>query len=102
MYARARCKAFPNAVIIHSAFKDYVLPLHSFDLVISADAFHWIPPEMGYPKVMKTLKATGSMAFFWHVPIDPQTEWSRAINEILQNAPHNSRTRNNLSPSNGL
>jgi SAM-dependent methyltransferase len=82
-YARQRCKDFPKAVIVQSAFEDYDPPPHSFDLAISADAFHWIQPEVGYPKLLDALKPTGFIALFWQVPLDPQTEWSRAIDEVF-------------------
>lgn len=83
-YARQRCAAFANAVIMQSAFEAYELPPHSFDLAISAEAFHWIQPEIGYPKLMQVLKPTGTIALFWQVPQDPQTEWSWAIDELFQ------------------
>lgn len=83
-FARQRCQPFPKTTIIHSAFEDYDLPPHRLDLAISADAFHWIPPEIGYPKATKALKTTGSLAFFWHMPVDLQTAWSKAVDEIFQ------------------
>lgn len=83
-YARQRCDAFPHTVIVTSAFEEYELPPHSFDLAISADAFHWIQPEIGYPKLMNALKPGGAMALFWHVPVNPQTEWSQAIDDVFR------------------
>jgi SAM-dependent methyltransferase len=83
-YARQRCASFPNTTIVQSAFENYEVPSHSFDLAFSAEAFHWIPPEIGYPKLMNSLKETGSIALFWHLDIDPQTEWSKAIDELFQ------------------
>lgn len=82
-FARENCKQFSNVTIIRSTFEEYALPPRSFDLAISADAFHWIPPETGYPKIMQALKKTGSIALFWHVPLDPQTDWSKAIDELF-------------------
>ena len=81
-FARENCKQYPNVIIVRSTFEDYELIPHGFDLVISADAFHWIPPEIGYSKIMQALKETGSIALFWHVPLDPQTDWSKAVDEI--------------------
>ena len=78
------CRAFPGVEIQNMAFEDWALEEKAFDLAISADAFHWIPPEVGYPKVAGALKDTGSAAFFWNVPVDPQTDWSMAIEEIYR------------------
>jgi SAM-dependent methyltransferase len=83
-YARQRCRDYPNTTIIQSEFESYDLSPRSFDLVVSADAFHWIRPEVGYPKVQAALKENGSFAFFWQISIDPQTDWSRTVDEIFQ------------------
>jgi cyclopropane fatty-acyl-phospholipid synthase-like methyltransferase len=55
-YARQACRAFPNTTIVQSAFEDYETRPRSFDLAFSADAFHWIIPETGYPKMMNALR----------------------------------------------
>ncbi len=82
--AAKNCQAYPGVEIVNSSFEDWELKEAAFDLAISADAFHWIPPEVGYPKVSKALKKSGSAAFFWNMPVDPRTEWSRAIEEVYQ------------------
>lgn len=78
------CRAYPGVEICNTAFEDWELAEKGFDLAISADAFHWIPPEIGYPKVARALKDSGSAAFFWNVPVDPKTDWSRAIEEVYR------------------
>ena len=83
-YARERCRAFPNTQIVCSPFEGYEIPPGSFDLAFSADAFHWIPPEIGYPKLLTSVKPTGSIALFWNIPLDPQTDWSTAVDGIFQ------------------
>ncbi len=83
------CRAYPGVEIRNTAFEDWPLEEKAFDLAISADAFHWIPPEVGYPKVARALKDSGSAVFFWNVPVDPKTDWSREIEEIFrERAPH--------------
>jgi len=70
---------YPGVRIINSAFEDWELEPDAFDLALAADAFHWIAPEIGYPKVARALKASGSLDFFWNVPVDPHTDWSSEI-----------------------
>jgi SAM-dependent methyltransferase len=83
------CRAYPGVEIRNTAFEDWVLEEKAFDLAISADAFHWIPLEVGYPKVARALKDSGSVVFFWNVPVDPKTDWSRAMEEVYrERAPH--------------
>jgi hypothetical protein len=82
--ATRNCRAYPLVEIRNSSFEDCELEEGAFDLVVSADAFHWIVPEVGYPKAAKALKDSGSVAFFWNVPVDPATDWSRAIDDVYQ------------------
>jgi len=50
--------------VINTVFEDYDAAESSFDLVYSASAFHWIPEEVGYPKVFRCLKPGGVFARF--------------------------------------
>jgi len=42
-----------------------------FDLVMSAQAFHWIPKTIGYAKAARALKGQGHLALFWNMYPDP-------------------------------
>lgn len=82
--ASSNCRAYPGVEIRNIAFEDWELEPRAYDLVLSADAFHWIPPEIGYPKAAEALRDSGSAAFIWSVPVDPQTDWSQAVNAVYQ------------------
>jgi SAM-dependent methyltransferase len=82
--ATKNCSKYPGVNILNTAFEDWVVEENAFDLAISAQALHWIPPHIAYPKIAKTLKGTGSVAFFWRVTVDPQTEWSKSIDASFQ------------------
>jgi SAM-dependent methyltransferase len=62
--AAQNCRAYANVEIHVISFEDWPAEPGSFDLVISATAFHWIPPEIGYPKAARALKDTGALAIF--------------------------------------
>jgi SAM-dependent methyltransferase len=63
--AAEHCRAYPGVEIQNVAFEDWPVERASFDLFISAQAFHWIPPEIGYVKAAAALKDSGSLALFW-------------------------------------
>ncbi len=63
--AAENCRPYPNVQILHSAFEAWPLEENGFDLAISGEAFHWIPPEIGYPRLAQALKPDGSAALFW-------------------------------------
>ncbi len=83
-FATEKCRDFPGVKIVNAAFEDWPLEENAFDLTISADAFHWIPPEIGYPKVARALKKTGTAAFFWNVSVYRPSELIEAIDQVYQ------------------
>jgi SAM-dependent methyltransferase len=62
--AAQNCQAYPSVQIQVASFETWEAEPRSFDLIISATAFHWIPPEIGYPKAASLLKDIGSLAIF--------------------------------------
>lgn len=86
--AAEKCRPYANVKIETIAFEAWPLQKASFDLVISAQAFHWIDPEIGLPKVAAALKASGTMALFWnHYPLS-DTAMRREIDKVYrQRAP---------------
>jgi hypothetical protein len=54
----------PTDHIQVAAFEAWLAAPQSFDLVLAATAFHWIPPEISYPKAAQLLKRNGRLAIF--------------------------------------
>ena len=65
---REKFSDYPRFSVITGRFEDASLPDGSFDLVYSASAFHWVPEEIGYPKVFRILKPGGAFARFANHP----------------------------------
>ena len=65
---REKFRACPGFSVLTGRFEEADLPKGAFDLVYSASAFHWIPEELGYPKVFRLLKAGGAFARFANHP----------------------------------
>lgn len=66
-YVRAKFAGHPNFRVVLTDFESYE-PEECFDLIYSATAFHWVPEEVGYPKVKRLLKPGGTAALFWNRP----------------------------------
>jgi ubiquinone/menaquinone biosynthesis C-methylase UbiE len=60
--ARHALSHYPRVKIITGAFEDAELPPHSFNLVYSATAFHWIQPEVKFIKAHQLLVPEGHLA----------------------------------------
>lgn len=61
-------REFDRFSIEVQTFEAFSAPPASYDLIFSATAFHWIPEEIGYPKVFSLLKSGGAFARFANHP----------------------------------
>jgi SAM-dependent methyltransferase len=68
---RRNLSTFPRVQVETTTFEDWPVERDAFDLVISAQAFHWIDPEIGYTKSAEALKPGGWIALFWNLSNDP-------------------------------
>ncbi len=64
-------KSYPRVEFEAIAFEQWHEHPGAFDLVMSAQAFHWIPKAIGYAKAAWALKETGQLALFWNMYPDP-------------------------------
>ena len=53
------------------AFEDVDLDPESFDLIVAATSFHWIPAETGIPRCADLLRPGGWLALWWTYFGDP-------------------------------
>ncbi|MGD8624368.1 MAG: class I SAM-dependent methyltransferase [Anaerolineae bacterium] len=87
--AAENCRGLANVQIENVAFETWSLRRESFDLVVSAEAFHWIPPEIGYARAAAALKDGGSLALCWHHSPGEDSALRRAIEQVYaEKAPH--------------
>jgi SAM-dependent methyltransferase len=63
--ARQKLAAYPRVRINVGAFEDWPVPEQAFDLAVSASAWHWIDPAVGYAKVAHALRLGGALALMW-------------------------------------
>ena len=78
---------YPNVTIKNTSFEAW--GPQKVDLVISAQAFDWIPPEIAYKKAAASLKGSGSLALFRNDIPPADTDVSFALDAVRQRAaPH--------------
>lgn len=83
---RKKFQDYPKFSVVTGKFEDAEFCDDSYDLVFSATAFHWIPEEIGYPKVFSMLKSGGTFARFANHPMIDQSNptLTEEINQIYQ------------------
>ena len=62
-FARERFAGHDNLRVEEADFEGFHPGEEIYDLIYSATAFHWIRPEVGFPKLRALLKRCGGRAF---------------------------------------
>jgi SAM-dependent methyltransferase len=82
--AQQNCQAYPQVEIQNSSFEEWPPAVAKFDAVLAASSFHWIPPEVGYPKAAQALKEKGSLILLWNKELQPSYEVYQSLAKIYQ------------------
>ncbi|MBD2067473.1 class I SAM-dependent methyltransferase [Leptolyngbya sp. FACHB-671] len=82
--AQQTCTAYPQVELQNYSFEEWELAPQSFDAVLAASSFHWIPPEIGYPKAAAALRPEGQLILLWNKELQPQYEVYQQLSEIYQ------------------
>ncbi len=69
--AKRNLAAYGNVRIEQTEFESWRPPGHEFRLVFSAQAWHWIAPDVRYVAARAALEEGGALAAFWNRP-----DWS--------------------------
>jgi SAM-dependent methyltransferase len=64
---RLEARVGDHGEVIVSTFEAAALPETSFDLVVSATAFHWVDQSVGVPKAAAVLRDGGWLALWWNI-----------------------------------
>jgi SAM-dependent methyltransferase len=84
--ARQKLAAYPDVMIDVGAFETYPIEAGAFDLALSATAFHWIDPAIGYPRLAHALRPGGTVALCWnaHVQAGDGSDFFDAVQRVYE------------------
>jgi SAM-dependent methyltransferase len=82
--AREKCRAWPQVRFREARFEDFALELGAYDLVFSAQAFHWVAPSVRLRKAAGLLQAGGSLALLCNYPGRPHDEALERLSKLIQ------------------
>ncbi len=71
----------------NTRFEDWNEISQNFDLVISAQAFHWVPKPLGYEKCANSLKNNKKMGLFWNYYISNEEQVDKDLEELISKYP---------------
>lgn len=75
------CHGAPLTVT-RAALETADLPYEAFPLVVAAQSWHWIDPEVSYARVSDCLETNGRLALLWHRPVPEQGIIGEALARI--------------------
>jgi SAM-dependent methyltransferase len=81
---RLRLKDYPHVQFEQKTFEEWDLTPEAFDLVYSAQAFHWVNQEVGYDKAAQALRPGGHLALFWNTQPALQNQIGDEIEQAYQ------------------
>lgn len=82
--AQKNCAQNPFVKICNTSFEEWELEPERFNAVLAANSFHWIPPEIGYPKAADALQSSGSLILLWNMSPQLDYEVYQTLNEVYQ------------------
>ncbi len=81
-YAREDLAGFSNVELLETTFEAWPTNRGAFRLIIAAQSWHWVSPEMRFTKAAEALSPNGSLAVFGHVPVGLPTELLAQFQDI--------------------
>jgi len=82
--ARQTCASYANVEIQNCSFEEWELEPEKFDAVLAASSFHWVSPEVGYPKAAAALRPNGNLILLWNKELQPSYEVYQQLSEVYQ------------------
>ncbi|MEH2401728.1 class I SAM-dependent methyltransferase [Nostoc sp.] len=82
--AQHNCQPYSNVEIQNTSFEEWKLKPFEFDAVLAATSFHWISPEVGYPKAANALQENGYLILLWNKELQPSYEVYQSLSQVYQ------------------
>jgi SAM-dependent methyltransferase len=77
-----KCSEFRNVSLDIISFEEWNSPSgYKYDVIYSAQAFHWINKEIKYQKCYELLKENGFLVLFWYKPSNDKLPLTKEIDE---------------------
>ena len=76
--------AYPLVTFVKTRFEEWDNDQEYFDLVISAQAYHWVPENVRYQKTASVLKHEGYLAVFWNMYTGMEGEIRQELDRIYR------------------
>jgi SAM-dependent methyltransferase len=97
--ARRNCAAYENVIIEQTEFEAWQPDSRKFQLLFSAQAWHWISPDVGYALARARLDPGAALAPFWNIPDWDACELRDELRRAYQRSGDPNATGDPFNPS---
>jgi SAM-dependent methyltransferase len=95
--ARRNCASYENVTVVETEFERWRPDGQAFRVVFSAQAWHWVSPDVRYVAARAALEPGGALAVCWNIPEWPVCELRDALGEVYA---RNGRAGDSADPMN--
>lgn len=79
-----KCAYFPKVAVVVTSFEDWECDSNQkYDMIYSAQAFHWVDKKIKYKKCHELLKDNGHLILFWYNPSNDKLLATKIIQEKI-------------------
>ena len=96
--AAEHLRPYPLARVVPVAFETWPIEREAFDLVLSAQAFHWIDPVLGLARAAEALKPQGAIALVWNIDRSEHTDFYQATRPLYERFLPSDAQREHVDP----
>lgn len=82
--AKQNCAAYPQVNIIPQTFEECRVEHRKHQIVLAANAWHWIASDIKYVKASEALQNNGALVLLWNMSLEPSREVHRVLDEVYQ------------------
>jgi SAM-dependent methyltransferase len=96
--ATEKLSPYRTVQVLNVAFEEWPVEAAAFDLLLSAQAMHWIEPEFGLARATELLKPRGAIALVWHLDRSEHTDFYQATQPLYERFLPSDAQRSHVDP----
>ncbi|BAU13783.1 methyltransferase type 12 [Leptolyngbya sp. NIES-3755] len=82
--AERNCSDYPNVKVIPQTFEEWQVEPRKFQIVLAANAWHWISSDIKYVKASEALHNNGALVLLWNMSLEPTYEIYQVLDQVYQ------------------
>ncbi len=82
--AERNCQSYPKVRILPQSFEEWQVEPEKFQIILAANAWHWISSDIKYVKASQALHNEGALVLLWNMTLEPSREMHQVLDQVYQ------------------